>query len=337
MKSLACRAVWRVERNDLPLANNLIASKRLKLDDILASITGVQYFFSCVTIMKLNSRKTSSETEVANRPCYRGVAYFICYRRNEVSNENAIFAALHNADMEPTISELRTGSQSSSILQVLKDHSNESVQSLVEASNAYCYRRPMSECVVIIVVNEQELLTRTMQAFERLESDGLKADLISLPNPTDTVLLPTDASEVTQTIRDIDRLMELCDQALYRGHVYARPNLATVTFVHMMSVESYLHQLLSNDSLRERVLKHFAVLAKILGHKDCTVIRQLQFNNDLIEVEGGVIFQISAHRFVPCPITPDSMPKISPRSYVKYDSTTLPEAGYFEDAILNSP
>ena len=30
------------------------------------------------------------------------------------------------------------------------------------------------------------------------------------------------------------------------------------------------------------------------------------------------------------------MPKIPTRSYVKYDSTTLPEAGYFEDAILNS-
>ena len=122
--------------------------------------------------------------------------------------------------------------------------------------------------------------------------------------------------------------MELCDQALYHGHVYARHNLATVTFVHMMSVESYLHQLLSNDSLSERVLKHFAVLAKILGHKDCTVIRRLQFNKDLIEVEGGVVFQMSARRFVPCPITPDSTPKISPRSYVKYDSTTLPEAGY---------
>ena len=255
--------------------------------------------------------------------------------------------------MEPTISTLRTGSQSSSILQVLKDHSNESVHSLVEASNAYCYGRAMSEFddanglsnashsfssnpCRIVVVNEQELLTRMTKAFERLQSDGLKADLVSLPNPTDTVLLPTDASEVTETIRDIDRLMELCDQALYRGHVYARPNLATVTFVHMMSVESYLHRLLSNDSLRERVLKHFAVLAKILGHKDCTVIRQLQFNNDLIEVEGGVVFQMSARRFVPCPITPDSTPKISPRSYVKYDSTTLPEAGYFEDAILNS-
>jgi len=84
------------------------------------------------------------------------------------------------------------------------------------------------------------------------------------------------------------------------------------------------------------VLKHLATLTKILGHKDCTIIRQLEFDNDLIEVEGGVVFKISARQFLPCPISPDSIPKISPRSFVSYDSTTLPKAGYFEDAIVNS-
>ena len=138
------------------------------------------------------------------------------------------------------------------------------------------------------MVNEEDMLPRMINAFDRLESDGLTADFITARN-TNTVTLPTDANDITKTICDMNRIMEMCDQALYRGHIYARPNSATVTFVKMMSVESYLHHLLSNDSLRERVLKHLPTLTKILGHKDCTVIRQLQFNNDLNKVEGGVV------------------------------------------------
>ena len=352
VKTLACRAVWRVEQDDLPLANNLISSKRLTLDDTLASISGVQYFFSCVTTMRSNAKKSSSRTgEMQNPPCYPVVAYFICYQMNEVCNENTIFAALNNADMEQTVAKIRTESQASSLFQVLKDHSNETVDNLVATSNTYCYQRAMSEYddaasadpshsfsskpCRIVLVNEEDMLPRMINAFDQLESDGLKADFISARN-TNTVTLPTDASDITKTIRDIDRIMEMCDQALYRGHIYARPNSATVTFVHMMSVECYVHHLLSNDSLRERVLKHLPTLTKILGHKDCTVIRQLQFNNDLIEVEGEVVFKISARQFIPCPISPDSIPRISPRSFVSYDSATLPKAGYFEDAILNS-
>ena len=59
-----------------------------------------------------------------------------------------------------------------------------------------------------------------------------------------------------------------------------------MTFVMMMEVNSYLHHLLSNDNLREKVLKHFATLLRILVHEDCT-IRQLVFDNDLIEVLNG--------------------------------------------------
>ena len=53
-------------------------------------------------------------------------------------------------------------------------------------------------------------------------------------------------------------------------------------------------------------------------------------------MSGGVVSQISARRLITCPITPNSNHIISPRSFVSYDSSTLPEAGYFEHAILNS-
>ena len=145
------------------------------------------------------------------------------------------------------------------------------------------------------------------------------ADLVATPN-REEVIIPTNESDLTKTIRDIDRIMQPCDHALYRGHdhVYARPNLAIFTFSHMMDVDSYLHHLLSNDSGRERVLKHFTVLSKTLGHNDCSIIQQIQFENDLIEVLDGVVLKISSRRFISCPIAEESRRKISPRIFVPY-------------------
>ena len=45
-----------------------------------------------------------------------------------------------------------------------------------------------------------------------------------------------------------------------------------------------------------------------------------------------MVFQISSRSFVPCPIRPESIGKISSRSFAKYDSTTVPDAGYFQHA-----
>ena len=53
------------------------------------------------------------------------------------------------------------------------------------------------------------------EAHRNLESDGLVAEIVSLPNVTDTTR-ETNVSDLTQTIKDIDRVMQLCDHALYQ-------------------------------------------------------------------------------------------------------------------------
>ena len=353
MKVLACRAIWRVTPEDRELAKNQICSKRLMLDELLAKIAGVQFFFSCITMMRSNSKRARcGEEKGKEAEIYPGVAYFIAYRQNDLCDENAIFATLHNADMEPMITKIHASSAAATLLQVLKDHANTCVQNLVNASNTYCLARAMDELSEdedvpesgrlystkpcrIVVVNTVEFLIGMTNAYERLQSDGLVADMTTLSNPNPHTLV-TNASDLTKTFRDIQTAMQLCNHGLYQGNVYSRPNLASFTYAHMMDVESYLHHVMSNDSLRERVLKHFTVLSKTLAHKDCTIIPQLQFDNDIIEVLGGKVFQISSRSFVPCPIRPESIGKISPRSFAEYDSTTVPDAGYFEHAIINS-
>ena len=167
---------------NLQLAKLQISSKRLNLDEQLAKMLGMEYFLSCVTVMKSNTK--SSTVQASQTENFPGVAYFLVYRASEACNENKIFALLHNADMEPTITKIRTTTAASSVFQVLKDHANEAVQSLVSTSNSYCFDRAAAELnreetVVeptnplsyptkpcrIVVVNEDEHLTQIMDAY----------------------------------------------------------------------------------------------------------------------------------------------------------------------------
>ena len=132
----------------------------------------------------------------------------------------------------------------------------------------------------IVVVNQAEYLTTMTAAHRNLQSDGVVADIVSLPN-TNTITLDTNCNELNKTIHDINRTI---DHALYRGNVYSRPDGARMTFVHLMAMNSHLQHLLSNDSLRERVFKHMSTLCRTLGPPHCSIIKRLELDNDLIEV-----------------------------------------------------
>ena len=185
----------------------------------------------------MSNKKTSSpqcEEEGPAREIYPGIAYFIMYRPSEACNESKIFSILHNADMEPTVTKLRTRNSASRLFHVLKDHANEAVQNLVRESNTFCFRRAITDmreqdlpapeeprsyptkACRIVIVNVTEHQTHMTEAHRNLESDGLVAKIISLLNVTDTTR-ETNVSDLTQTIKDIDRVMQLCDHALFSG------------------------------------------------------------------------------------------------------------------------
>ena len=160
MKVLACRAIWRVTPEDRDLAKNQIWRKRLILDELLAKIGGVQFFFSCITMMRSNFKRAwCGEEKGKEAEKYLGVAYFIAYRRNDLCDENAIFATLHNADVEPKIMKIHAFSAAATLLQALKDHANTCVQNLVDASNTYCLARAMDE------LNEDEDVPESGRLF----------------------------------------------------------------------------------------------------------------------------------------------------------------------------
>ena len=365
--------MWKVDSEDIELARHQIASKRLRLDDILSATQGVQFYFSCVTSVMCNAKSSQSVPAEgsASKESYPAIAFFIVYKKCDTCNESTLFSALHNEDMEPEITAIRVRAQLASysnkemetaarqLFNVVKDHNNGTIQEMLDVSNVYCFRNaqesssdsdeeelddllhsqstrfPLLPCC-LFVVNLQEFGDQLTSAIENLRSDGLVVEMgaghgVNLDNSC----FASD-SDLATTIHQIEKVMTICHHAIYRSDVYAKPDEASVTFVRMTDVASYLHRLLGNESLRDNMLRHFASIQKFLSHPACEIIQQIKFDLDLIEVANGYCFSIKTRSFIPCPIPSSKLGKLSPRAFVPYDHTTPPNPQYFREAILNS-
>jgi hypothetical protein len=125
--------------------------------------------------------------------------------------------------------------------------------------------------------------------------------------------------------------MKLCDHALYC------PEGSNLTFVKMMDVTSYLNKLLANEVLCDKLIQHFQAVDRLLSHPACTIIQQIKFDVDVIEVSNRYCFSIKAQKFIVCPIPESMRGKLSARYFVLYDSSKPPpKPGYFLEGIVNS-
>ena len=359
MNAIGCRAIWRVGEDDMQLARHQIASKRRELDDVISAIHGVQFFLSCITAVSSNPNQSmkneNGNDSVVVQQSYPGIAYFIAYRETESCTEDTIFATLHNQDVEPEIKHIRTARRAGvnatienaarQLFQVVKDHNNPMMVEMLNDSIAHCQngagqsdsnreQTPSQPCR-LVVVNATEFGEKLQNAATKLTSDGLLIDL-DIPTIFQKRCLSSTTVDVTATLQKIRKVMKLCHHALYRGNIYAKPAGAMFTYVKMMDVRSYLHKLLTNEPLREQVLNNFQILERVLCHQACEIVEQLTFDKDLIEVSNGKCFSIKARGFVNCPIEECRRGKTSPRAFIRYDSSTPPEPGYFRDGILNS-
>ena len=135
--------------DDIELATKQICSKRLELDDLIASIEGVQFFVSCITAVTSNPKTSGGETSGNSNEgkVYPAIAFFIVYRESSMCNETTLFRELHKRDVDVTISTIATRAKGSNamekaarqLIQVVKDHKNEMVLQMCEESNNACY------------------------------------------------------------------------------------------------------------------------------------------------------------------------------------------------------
>ena len=104
----------------------------------------------------------------------------------------------------------------------------------------------------------------------------------------------------------------------------------------MMDPESYLNNLMASEALREEILKHMNSLVKLMSNPECELFPQIKINFDLTEVDDLKFFSISQRKFFDCPLKDEDFREVSPRMYMKYDSSKDPEPGYFKNGVLNS-
>ena len=62
--------------------------------------------------------------------------------------------------------------------------------------------------------------------------------------------------------------MSRCKHALHRGRMYANPEQATETYPKMMDISSYLHCLLSNEMIRDKLIWHINEIEQLLSGAD---------------------------------------------------------------------
>ena len=386
------------------MVENLIANKRLRMDEALSKLYGVQFFFSSVTGTKNNAKekKTGKDkkqpsqektTEDKDDPkedldeffrnFYPGVAYFIAYTRTRQCNPDTIFALLHHLDNDVEVktidSRIKGGEEEDiatekiarELFQVVKDHDNNAVKSLVKDSNRFCHGSKLAEMldgwskeevhtafgrveprpptsgrlqfcdpVRLVVVNQNEYGDIMKERVQRLRRDGmcLFFDIledIESPFPS---LREDSSSDLMQTIQDINKVMSNLSgpHVLYRGKVYAKPDGARFTFIEMMDTETYLHKLMASPSIREGILRNLEKLDKLMSNPACELFPQLQLDLDLIEVSNGKCLRISQRKFVDIPFTQKDFRYKSPRAYIPFDSTSEPDAKYFKEGIMNS-
>ena len=350
------------------MAQNLIASKRLELEDALTKVSGVQFFISSVTAVATNAKRASAEDEELLEDFYPAVAFFIVFRETDLCTATKIYTLLHNEETDATVQPIITRANGNSnvmetasrqLFSVVKDHNSQPIMDMLQTSNDYCLancqrttsaedseenahpsrcrpRYPTCPCRVV-VVNCPEFDAPLQEATMKLRADGMKIDIESrLTALIDGAVLSSTTDELSATIAKIGQLMKISNHALHRGDVYAKPTDATTAYLRMMDVGSYINKLLVNEVLRAKILKHMTTLIKILSHPACEIIKQIEFDFNLIEVSNGYFFKISSRSFVRDAIPLEKYGIISPRTFMPYDCTKDPEAAFFEQGVQNS-
>ena len=256
------------------------------------------------------------------------------------------------------------------LFQVVKDHNNPAVKRMVTESSQYCSAKQLAEDVQslskrervkhfgdqqtieapdeprlqlpcrIVIVNENDFGNALRKAAENLHRDGFEffIDNLESKSASTIAIRDTPPSDFFNTIEKINKAMTMFKRpnVLYKGNIYVKPKQAKFTFIEMMDPESYLNKLMASEALREGILKHMNSLVKLMSNPECELFPQMKINFDLIEVDDLKFFSISQRKFIDCPLKNEDFRKVSPRMYIKYDSSKDPEPGYFKDGVLNS-
>lgn len=83
------------------------------LDDVISKINGVEFFISCITGTTTNCGNKIN----AIRP---SIAYFLSFNKGISACEADVFQAIHDIDLDASVSTIKTNASKDPVLQTLK-------------------------------------------------------------------------------------------------------------------------------------------------------------------------------------------------------------------------
>ena len=144
------------------------------------------------------------------------------------------------------------------------------------------------------------------------------------------------SDKLTVLINDIGIAMKSMEYALFRGKVYKKCLMAKFTYAYKCEVKSFINCLAANESFKSRLLQDMRKVIDVLADPDCEVIRPICVDYNLIEVNSGQCWSIKERCFLSSPIPEEKIGLVTPRAFVKYESSKEPDAKYFREIVQNS-
>ena len=251
----------------------------------------------------------------------------------------------------------------------IKDHKNAFTQDLVNDSFTWLYKQEVrnfvpgmeeesdsqissqnerfpsvSEKVVrVVLVNKsfQQSLEYAMSKMEtKLVTDRVgfdQAPTVPASQGTSEEIRPHHLSNTTTVvINDIGIAMKEPGYALHRGQIFKKVDRARYTYTLKCSPREFVNTLASNESFKSRLLNDMKRVIDIISEPCCEVIKPIQVNYDLIEVDEGQCWSVKRHTFIEDAISESDVGRITPRAYCKYDPSTPPIPRYFREILENS-
>ena len=265
-------------------------------------------------------------------------------------------AALLKTGMEVTAKSLpdcKRGQEENAVAPIsttIKDHNNDFLQRKVDLSFERCIETLQSQVLdePIGPIRGSERVVRLQvvcptfavelqrNVIPALLKAGLEFDVFGIQNASEPERTPLGkalaASSVVVALNEIERAMRKLGYAVHHGEVFRKNPTAKFTFEHSCTVKKFLSVLCNNERIKNVIVPHFSKLESMLADPECEFTRPIRINYDLIEVSNGWCFSISKRQFEVNPVKEGE----TPRAYIEYEHTKVPDARYFQEILENS-
>ena len=349
---ITLRVLWKASDEEDQAVKNCISFGRHYCAIKLAKLTGMHFVLTCITGTKTNPKKKKSKNDEDQIPKVRpGFTVICCFVETPVLTTTIIEGILSNSGMDPTVAAISTRKSeddplklASEVTSALKDNNSTYAHVLVEESIAYIsditphLKERLCKTPASMIISNPAIKDLIMKGLNRLNEDGFVVTVTNTSEELSDSNVPCSGGEKMKGLERalflVTHWMQRNHYALHKGLIFTKVPEAILTFDKYLSVDNFINECLGNVFLRGIIVPFVDQIVKRLGHPNCGYIKQIKIQWDLIEVEDGYAWSISAMKFVP--LNKEFFGKITPRKYVKLNRNRPVDAKYFAEMLQNS-